>query len=331
MRHPATWIAFFSKGIQGPQNFAFDPEKNMLFHLQLAQDVGVERQVRERYANEISALEEEGFELLGTLETQHSFWLTPTAMMFSGKEVTKFRAPFHLDWYHPLLVSADGQTLAHIDLRKIDLGGHVVDDHTGHIQLRASFDAFQTGDIGAFAHWLCRIAENRMRRLAEHHGAGGSGRAGASGGEGAVCGGGDAFGGAEAAGCAAAGGAATFVGPGTDGPGPASACLARTGISGGTRGVAGSTFGAAGASGMSSGLARVCDDGAMAGASGLGDRAGGGGATASRAVGGLSLVAPDCPGTSQAGSVRASRRAAGAPSPRPGPCSTCRTRSASPK
>ena len=85
----------------------------MLFHLQLAQDVGVERQVRERYANEISALEEEGFELLGTLETQHSFWLTPTAMMFSGKEVTKFRAPFHLDWYHPLLVSADGQTLAY--------------------------------------------------------------------------------------------------------------------------------------------------------------------------------------------------------------------------
>jgi RNA polymerase sigma-70 factor (ECF subfamily) len=39
------------------------------------------------------------------------------------------------------------------------------------LEAHRALPGFEAGEDGAFARWLCRIAENRLRGLADHHGA----------------------------------------------------------------------------------------------------------------------------------------------------------------
>lgn len=87
----------------------------MFAELKMNEDSAIESRVKIRYQAEIAQLQGEGFELVGSFQTCHKPLIAPASLAFGllGREVMNFQAPFNVNWYHPLLRSADRGTLAY--------------------------------------------------------------------------------------------------------------------------------------------------------------------------------------------------------------------------
>ena len=89
--------------------------KIMFAHCEIIEDQSLENKLRIRYAILLRQLEQEGFKGNGILETKHSALLFPMVVAFGliGNEVMQYEHPLQVNWHHPLMVSADGRTIAY--------------------------------------------------------------------------------------------------------------------------------------------------------------------------------------------------------------------------
>jgi len=87
----------------------------MFAECRITHDPEIETAVRKRYATAISELEASGCSYAGALETEHHLPLLPIAFVFGliGREPRRWKSPFRISWYHPLMRSADGSTLVY--------------------------------------------------------------------------------------------------------------------------------------------------------------------------------------------------------------------------
>ncbi|MGI9515616.1 MAG: hypothetical protein ACR2NP_01100, partial [Pirellulaceae bacterium] len=87
----------------------------MFAELKMIQDPRIEDKVLARYRQQITVLTEEGFQRLGMFETKHGLSLAPMALFFGalGNEIWRYAAPLHINWYHSLLQSADGDAVVY--------------------------------------------------------------------------------------------------------------------------------------------------------------------------------------------------------------------------
>lgn len=87
----------------------------MFARVQLIDDNRIASILETRFQSEIRDLEVQGFVSDGVLEIRHSLPLLPTAIVFGlvGREVWKWEFPFSVNWYHPVMRSQDGTSVAY--------------------------------------------------------------------------------------------------------------------------------------------------------------------------------------------------------------------------
>ncbi len=87
----------------------------MFVKVQLSNDSGIASIVETRFASQMSDFQEQGFVADGLLEVTFSLPLLPVAIVAGvvGREVWKWDSPFRVKWYHPVMRSQDGTSVAY--------------------------------------------------------------------------------------------------------------------------------------------------------------------------------------------------------------------------
>ncbi len=86
----------------------------MFSNTRIIHDPEIESALRKRFGKAITELEESGCAYEGTLENEHHLPLLPLVFWLGLLgETWRWKSPFRLSWYHPVLRSADGTTLAY--------------------------------------------------------------------------------------------------------------------------------------------------------------------------------------------------------------------------
>lgn len=87
----------------------------MFANAQLIYDNSIASTLTTRFESEIRDLEKQGFVSDGVLEVVHYLPLAPAALAFGimGREVWEWQFPFNIKWYHPVMRSRDGTSVAY--------------------------------------------------------------------------------------------------------------------------------------------------------------------------------------------------------------------------
>ncbi len=87
----------------------------MFANAQLIYDNRISSILATRFETEIQELEKQGFTPDGILEIVHYLPLAPAALAFGifGREFWEWEFPFNIKWYHPVMRSSDGTSVAY--------------------------------------------------------------------------------------------------------------------------------------------------------------------------------------------------------------------------
>jgi len=107
---------YFCLNKDRPNSLPEDPGIRIMFSsCKIIDDHRIQEKLFTRYQRKLDELREEGFEFAGVIATTHSALLMPVTLSFGviGREVWNINCFGEVRWYHPLMRSADGETVVY--------------------------------------------------------------------------------------------------------------------------------------------------------------------------------------------------------------------------